>query len=201
VLLAVAGGLEVLHGVRRATPRAMRRAVTSGVITCLMALLVIGAPFIASTALVLFLAISFAADAIGYAGTAWRSRPGAGWRLSALAALGDAAVAVLLLTTRHVSVTWLVAVGGALRLFGIAWAMATAKVHRTEDAGRTLVDDLGLGDSPEAAAMSEEIAAEEIASAPGNRRWTIAFIVTLFAIHLARMNRIAAARPAVAALP
>jgi uncharacterized membrane protein HdeD (DUF308 family) len=188
VLLAVAGGLEVLHGVRRATPRAMRRAVTSGVITCLMALLVIGAPFIASTALVLFLAISFAADAIGYAGAAWRSKPGAGWRLSALAALGDASVAVLLLTTRHLSVTWLVAVGGALRMFGIAWAMATAKIHRTADAGRTLVDDLGLGDDPEAAAMSEEIAAGEIASAPTNRRWTIAFIVTLFAIHLARMN-------------
>ena len=188
VLLAVAGGLEVLHGVRRATPSAMRRAVTSGVITCLMALLVIGAPFIASTALVLFLAISFAADAIGYAGAAWRSKPGAGWRLSALAALGDATVAVLLLTTRHISVTWLVAVGGALRMFGIAWAMATAKIHRTADAGRTLVDDLGLGDNPEAAAMSEAIAASEIASAPGTRRWTIAFIVTLFAIHLARMN-------------
>jgi uncharacterized membrane protein HdeD (DUF308 family) len=188
VLLAVAGGLEVLHGVRRATPAAMRRAVASGVITCLMALLVIGAPFIAGTALVLFLAISFAADAIGYVRTAWRSKPGAGRRLSALAAFGDIAVAVALLLTRRFSVTWVVAVGSALRIFGIAWAMATSKVWGTGDAGRTLVDDLGLGDNPVAAAMSEEIAAEETARAPIDRRWTIAFIITLFAIHLARMN-------------
>jgi uncharacterized membrane protein HdeD (DUF308 family) len=188
VFLAFAGGLEVLHGVRRAAPAAMRRGVASGVISCLMALLVIGAPFIASTALVLFLAISFTADAIGYARATWRARPGRSRRLSALAALGDLAVAVLLLATRHRSVTWLVSIGAALRMFGIAWAMATTKVHGTADAGRTLVEDLGLDDSPEAAAMSEEIAAEENARAPSDRRWTIAFIVTLFAIHLARMN-------------
>ncbi len=188
VLLAVAGGLEVLHGVRRATATAMRRAVASGVITCLMALLVIAAPFIASTALVLFLAISFAADAIGYARAARRTEPGASRRLSAVAALGDFAVAMVLLVTHRVSITWLVAAGGALRVFGIAWSMATARIHGAADAGRTLVDDLGLGDNPVAAAMSDEVAHDEAARAPIDRRWTIAFIVTLFAIHLARMN-------------
>jgi uncharacterized membrane protein HdeD (DUF308 family) len=188
VLLGLTGLLEVLHGVRRASAEAMRRGVASGAITCLMAALVIGAPFIAGTALVLFLAVSFAADAIGYAAAAWRATPGRSRLLSGLATLGDLAVAVLLLATRRVSITWLVAIGGGLRILGIAWAMATATVHRSEDAGRTIVDDLGLSGHPEAVAVSEEVAAEERARIPSDRRWTVAFIVTLFAIHLARMR-------------
>ena len=99
-LLAFAGGLEVLHGVRRAEAAALRRAVTSGVITVLMGLLVINAPYLAGTALVLFLAVSFALDAVGYAGTAWRSTGRRARLLNALAALGNLAVAVLLLVTR-----------------------------------------------------------------------------------------------------
>jgi hypothetical protein len=88
----------------------MRRAVAS-IITCLMALLAIGAPFIASTALVLFLAISFAADAIDTRtprGARTASAGGFGAR-----GVGPVAVAVVLATQRF-SVTWLVAVGGGL---------------------------------------------------------------------------------------
>ena len=188
VLLGLTGLIEVLHSVRRASVEAMRRGMVSGVITFLMAALVTGAPFIAGTALVLFLAISFTADALGYAAAAWRGTPGRSRRLSGLAALGDLAVAVLLLATRHVSTTWVVAIGGGLRILGIAWAMATARVHRSQDAGRTIVDDLGLADHPEAVALSEQVEAEERARMPSERRWTLAFIVTLFAIHLARMN-------------
>jgi hypothetical protein len=187
-LLAAAGGLEVLHGVRRSETAAMRRAVTSGSTTILMGLVAIGAPFLAGAALVLFLAISFALDATGYAAAAFRSIPGRARLLTALAAAGNLAVSVLLLAMRGVSVTWLVALAGALRMVGIAWTMAVTPVHAFEDAGRTVVDDLGLADHPEAVSLQTEIAAEQSARAPSDRRWIVAFLVTLFAIHIARMQ-------------
>src|SRR5262249_37718804 len=100
----------------------------------------------------------------------------------------DLTVAALLLATRHVSVTWLVAGAGALRILGIAWTMAVSPVHEIQDASRTVIDDLGLADQPEAVALWEQVTADERSRAPSDRRWTVAFIVTLFAIHLARMQ-------------
>ncbi len=187
-LLALAGGLEVLHGVRRTEAAALRRAVTSGVITVVMGLLVMNAPYVAGTALVLFLAVSFALDGVGYAATARRATGRRARLLNALAASGNLAVAVLLLVTRQVSITWLVAGAGALRILGIAWTMATSPVHAVQDAGQTVLDDLGVADRPEAVALQAQVAAEESGRAPSDRRWIIAFIVTLFAIHIARMQ-------------
>jgi len=186
-LLALAGGIETIHGLRRSSFTAVRRTVTSGVITLLMALLVINAPFIAGTALVLFLAVSFGFDAIGH----WRAflrvtEPRA--RLFAgLAAFGDVAVAVLLLVAQRISPTWLIAIAAALRCFGIAWTMATAPVYDADDAARTVVDDLELEET-EAAALREQLIEEEKARAPADLRWTLAFVATLFAIHIARMQ-------------
>jgi uncharacterized membrane protein HdeD (DUF308 family) len=187
-LLAVAGGLEVLHGVRRKESTAVRRAAMSGVLTVLMGLLVINAPYVAGTALVLFLAASFGLDAAGYVAAAWRSTERRARLLNALAVLGNASVALFLLLMQRISVTWLVAVAAALRILGTAWTMAASPVHAVEDAGRTVIDDLGIGDHPEVTALQERVAAEEEARAGSNRRWTITFVVTLFAIHLARMR-------------
>ena len=53
-LLALGGGLQILHGLRRANAAALRRAITSGVISLLMGLLLLMAPF--TPALALFLA-------------------------------------------------------------------------------------------------------------------------------------------------
>jgi len=188
VLLTLAGGLEVLHGVRRADATALRRAVTSGVITVLMGLAVINAPFLAGTALVILLAVSFALDGLGHAAAAWRATAQRPQLVASLAAAGDLAVAALLLATRRGSVTWLVAVAAALRMLGIAWTIAVTPVHVADDAGQTVIDDLGLGDRPEAAALLEQVTAEERARAPSDRRWTLAFIATLFAIHITRMQ-------------
>jgi len=187
-LLALAGGLEVLHGFRRVGTDAVRRALTSGVITILMGLFVINAPFIAGTALVIFLAVSFAFDAAGYAAAAWRSTERRTRLLSGLAAAGLLAVTALLLVARNVSVTWLVTVASALRLLRIAWTMATSPVHSTRDLSQTVIDDLGIADHPAAVAALDRIAAEERARTSSDGRWTISFIVTLFAIHVARMQ-------------
>src|SRR5262245_16976690 len=186
-LLAVAGGIETIHGLRRSSFTAVRRTVTSGIITLLMALLVINAPFIAGTALVLFLAASFGLDAIGHGRALLRATEPRARLFSGLAGLGDAAVAVLLLVAQSISPTWLIAVAAALRCFGIAWTMATAAVYDADDAARTVVDDLDLEET-EAAALRGQLIEEEKARAPADLRWTLAFVATLFAIHIARMQ-------------
>src|SRR4029078_8522127 len=87
VLLALGGALEVLHGIRRADTATLRRAVTSGAISLLMGLLVISAVSSAEAALVLLLALTFAADGLGYVGAARRSA-GRPRRLAWLGAAG-----------------------------------------------------------------------------------------------------------------
>lgn len=187
-LLALSGALETLHGLRRDTTAAVGRAVASGVITLLMALLVINAPFIAGNALVLFLAGSFALDAIGHTRVFWRSTEPPARMLALLGALGDAAACVLLLVARQVSVTWLVAIAAALRCFGVAWTMATTPVHQVGDAAEAVVDDLDLDDDRQAATIRDRLAAEEKVRAPNDTRWILSFLATLFAIHIARMR-------------
>ena len=186
-MLALGGGLQVLHGIRRAETASLRRAVSGGVISILMGLLVLAAPDEAASALGLILAIWFAIDGIAYIPTAWRSTARAR-TLAWLAAGADLATAAVLLVIREHADVWLVAAAAALRLFGIAWAMATTPVHTAEDAASTVIDDLGLGDRPDAAAMLARVTADERVRTTSDRGWTVAFLVTLFAIHSARLE-------------
>lgn len=188
VLLVFGGALEVLHGIRRADTAALRRAVTSGAVSLLMGLMVISAFSLAGAALVLLLAITFAIDGLGYIGAARRSA-GRQRLLTWLAVAGDLVVALaLVVALRRISETWLVSVAAALRLLGIAWAMAVAPVHTTGDAAETVIDDLGLTDHPEAAKLLAQITLEEKARTTGDHGWVVAFIITLFAIHIARLQ-------------
>ena len=108
--------------------------------------------------------------------------------LAALAALGNTALALLLLFARGSAEAWVVAVAGAARILGIAWNIATAPVYTTADAEDTVVRELGLTDEPAAVALAAEVEAAERGRAPADRGWTIAFILTLFAIHIGRMR-------------
>src|SRR5262245_20635898 len=88
-LLGFGGALELLHAVRRSDAASLRRGLTSGVLTLLMSLLVINAPFLAGAAIVLLIAGSFGIDAVGYAVATWRATTTRTRVLSGLAALGD----------------------------------------------------------------------------------------------------------------
>ena len=187
VLLAIGGGLQVLHGIRRAETPALRRAVAGGVISVVMGLLVLAAPAGAAPAFALLLAITFALDGIGYAALARRASGGR-QRLAWIAAGADFATAAALLLLRHTANTWVIAMAAAFRLFGIAWAMAVTPVHTADDAAGTVLDDLGLSDRPRAAELLARVTLEEAARAAADRRWTIAFLITLFAVHAARLE-------------
>lgn len=204
VLLALAAAIEVLHALRRSTHAARRKGTIGAVISMAIALFLINAPFVASQALQLLVAGWFAVDAVrGVVGTV-RTADRSERSLTALQALGNGVVAVLLWLARGGAVTWVVAIAGALRIFGIAWNIMVAPVFTTREADESVVSELGLSDQPEAVAMAAQIEASELVRAPIDRGWTLAFVATLFAIHMGRMSTdvtiLGLASPAVAVL-
>ena len=72
---------------------------------------------------------------------------------------------------------------------GIAWTMSVTPVLAAADASRTALDDLGLGRPARrrGPALPRSRLKSRRAS-PSDRRWTIAFLVSLFAIHMARIQ-------------
>jgi hypothetical protein len=187
-LLALAAGLEVLHAQRRSTAQARRRGTIGAILSMIIALFLINAPFVAAQALRFVVAAWFGVDAIRNALGIVRGSDGSPRRITALAALGNAAIMLFLLFARGWVLTWVVAIAGALRIFGIGWNIMAAEVFTTADADETVVSELGLSERPEAMALAADVEAHERTRGPVDRGWTIAFIATLFAIHVGRIS-------------
>jgi hypothetical protein len=187
-LLALSAAFEVLHGIRRSTAAARRQASLGALISMVIALLLVNAPYIAGAAVLLVMAGFFLVDAARYALGALRAADRSSRAYAGLAGLGNLAVALLLIAGREWTMAWTVAVAVALRIFGIAWNIAISPVHTAADAEETVVAELGFADNLRVAAMVADVEASESARAPVDRGWTIAFIATLFAIHIGRMG-------------
>ena len=187
-LLAIAATIEVLHSLRRSTMTARRSGSVSALISMAIALFLINAPFVAAQALRVVVGGWFGVDASRYLLHVVRAREPRDRWTAALAASGNAAVVLLILIARGWLSTWIVAIAAALRIFGIAWNIVVAPVYTTAEADQTVIEELGLANQPGAAALVAEVEASERTRAPIDRRWTIAFIATLFAIHIGRMS-------------
>ena len=187
-LLAIVATVEALHSLRRSTLAERRAGTVSALISMAIALFLMNAPFVAAQALRIMIAGWFAVDAARYAFDAARTRDRRERALAALAALGNAAVVLLMVLTRAWDLAWVIALAGAFRIFGIAWNIIVAPVLTTAEASESVVDELGLADQPGAAELVAEIEAAERTRAPIDRGWTLSFIVTLFAIHIGRMS-------------
>jgi uncharacterized membrane protein HdeD (DUF308 family)/3',5'-cyclic AMP phosphodiesterase CpdA len=187
-LLLAAAGLEIVHGFRRRAAAAQRDAWFGGTVTLFMGLLLMNAPFLAGTALVIFLAGWFAVDAVRYALSAARAPAGRTRLLDALAAAGNLALVLVLFALKARSAAWAVAVAGGLRILGEAWNVLRYDVRGEGDVGETVAADLGAADAPELAALAERFEEEARMRGPVDRGWIAAFLVTLFAIHLGRMG-------------
>ena len=189
VLLSLAAIIEVADGFRRTGSAAQRAAWFSGAITLAMGVLLINAPWVTGAGLILVLAGWFALDALRYIVAAVRQvRAGHTMWPSLLAMLGNLAVVLILLSLRGRGAAWLISVAGALRILGTAWNIRTASRFTEADSGRTVLDDLGLAQHPDAAALGARLEQEELRRAPVDRGWVAGFIATLFAIHLGRMG-------------
>ena len=187
VFLAGAAAIELIHGLRRSTAAARRQATSGAVISMLIALLLINAPYVAAAAMRVLVAGWFAIDAARNAIAALRRRDRER-TLAALAAAGNFSVVLLLVLGGGWTATWLIAIAGAMRILGIAWNIAVAPVHTTTDADESVVSELGLAEDPDAARIAAEIEAAEVMRAPIDRGWIMAFVATLFAIHIGRMQ-------------
>jgi len=187
-LLGIAAAIEALHSLRRSTAASRRQGTSGAVISMMIALFLINAPFVAAYALRLLIAGWFGLDALRNAIGAVRQPRREERRLLILSALGNAAVLILLLLTRGWVLTWVVAIAGALRIAGIAWNIMVAPIYATGDAHESVISELGLDDEPEALALAADIEAAQQARASIDRGWTFSFIAVLFAIHIGRMG-------------
>jgi uncharacterized membrane protein HdeD (DUF308 family) len=188
VLLIVAGVLEGLHSFRRVSLEAERSAYASAGLTVLMGLLVLAAPLLVGTALTLLLAGSFLLDGFQRVADLRRRKGSSTPKTLVLAALGNLATAVLLLVLWRTSATWTAALAGALRIFGTGWNMVTTPVGTGAGAGSDVIQSLGLPEHAELRQLGERLANEEMARRPYDRGWILAFVATLFAIHVGRMQ-------------
>ena len=155
-----------------------------------MGVLLVNAPYFASTAIVFFLAGWFGLDGVRYlAGAFLRKDTRRSARARVLAGLGNLLVCLALLVLRgQAVVAWTVAAAGAARIFGTALNIFLSPVFTASDSGDTAVAHLLLPENPEIQALARRLADEESARAWVDRGWILGFIATLFAIHVGRMG-------------
>jgi len=189
LFLIVGAILEWVHGQRRPTAGERLSAWREGAVTLLMASLLLGAPLLSGSALVIFLAVSFIVEGVRHV-TRGLYRPAGSQprRLTAGAFDIMAGVALLLFLRGDAAIVWTVAAAGAFRLFDAARRIARARVVGWDQAGDSLIEDLQLLDVPELKALGDTLEMEATARAPVDRGWVTAFLATLLAIHAGRMG-------------
>lgn len=185
-LLVLAAVMELAHGFRRSTPASQQAAWVGGGITLGMGVLLINAPYIAASALLMFLGGWFVLDGVRCLYLAARNREERSGML--LWGVGYLLAAGVLLLFRASVPKWTVAIYAAIRMFGTASQIFLAPVFTARDSGDTALGNLGLIDHPELESLARRIAEEESARSTIDRGWITAFVATLFAIHLGRMG-------------
>jgi uncharacterized membrane protein HdeD (DUF308 family)/3',5'-cyclic AMP phosphodiesterase CpdA len=185
-LLMIAGLLEVLHAFRRVREDIQRSAYSSAGLTFLMGLLVVSAPALAETALTWLLAASFVVDAVQRAVELRRGRDRQTTTMILLAIAGDVAMAIFFLLLWRNSITWAIAIAGALRIVGVGWSMVTSPPPSRDAA--TLMHSFDLPDSPDLIQLGERLTREETLRRPYDRRWIVTIAAILFATHVGRME-------------
>src|SRR5262249_15527622 len=144
LLLVLAAGLEMAHGFRRSTAQGQRAAWLGGGITLGMGALLIHSPYLATAALVLFLAGWFGIDGLRYfVGAFQRKHSRRTALLWVLAGFGNLLACAALLVLRGQWVAWTVAIAGAARIVGTAWNIFLSPVFTAADSGDTVLGSLG----------------------------------------------------------
>ena len=155
-----------------------------------MGLLVLSAPALVGSGLVLLLAVSFLIDGLRQLGRV-RDRDGVEVRRTAGPRWPRPATwppPPPLRALEHAAATWVVALAGAARILGAGWNMVTAPVHSLGDTYETIGEALGLPDDPAVREAGQRLLDEERQRRPVDRGWIYAFLATLFAIHVGRME-------------
>ena len=188
-LLIITGLLEMLHGFRRASDKDRKSAWFSATITLIFGSLLVNAPTMIATALIILIAISFFIDGIRYGVEAFKSfRSKSGYVFELLAMAGNFAIIAIILLTKKSGSDWTIAIAGAWRIFGTAIDIFHAKEGRSETSGEDVIESLGLPHTPSVRTAVNEIRTEETNSYSSDAKWIITFLIVLFIIHLGRMG-------------
>lgn len=187
-LIIISGILEAYHGFRRSTPEQRELAWKSAGISVLMGVFLINAPLFISSALAIFVALIFLIDVFNYARYALKEKDPRARRLDWMAAAGNLAVLLLMLVLRERGVYIALAIAVALRIFGAALNILTAKTGTLNDVSEDLMVSLQMSDNAEVSALAENMEQQESARALIDRYWITTFLTVLFFIHLGRMG-------------
>ncbi len=189
LLLIVTGAMQTFHSFRRVEPREQKSAYRGGLTSIGAGLLVLAAPLLVAQGLVILLAGMFLFEAVRRFVAAYRAsadRPALlRGILSGLASLG---LAIVVLALGRRSTDWAIAITAGLRILMTGWSMVTAPVHTVASAGQVVLDELDIPADPKAREFAAEVVEAESTRRPIDRGWIVAFLATLFAIHVGRMQ-------------
>jgi uncharacterized membrane protein HdeD (DUF308 family) len=186
----VLGFLLVAYGVlQNFTGFATRDSGTSGSwlarggLSVLTGVLLLVMPKLSFAALAVLLGLSWVVDGLSAAFAAARSRD-ADWHWTVLD--GIVSVAVGLAIAAQWPVSGLVSVGVivGVRYVSAGWAQLVRAVHGTSSDSPAGVPP----DPPYVVSLRTRLAAEEVELGRNDRRWVLIFLITFFAIHVARMD-------------
>lgn len=188
-LLVWAGILEIIHGFRRAENMSRYSAWFSGTITLLIGTLMINANLFQTKALVDFIICLFLIDGLRYVYAYLKFRKaGKTHLLGLVSGIGNFIVVILILIFRGKGFEWLIALSGALRIFGTIFNLYTARLGNAEAVSTDIIKGLGLEGNKELETLADKLEVEYNHRAPIDAGWVITFIIILFFIHLGRMG-------------
>jgi 3',5'-cyclic AMP phosphodiesterase CpdA len=187
--LLVGAAAEMVQGFRRSTRPAQRQAWIGAAWTLVLAVLLLNAPWLAISALVLFVSFPFLIDAVRHLVTAGRQMAGGGSaRQPAVAALWNLAAGVtVLLVGRHAE-TWVAGLAAGLRLAQTTVGLAAAPVYSDREIDESVLADLFPSQPERLTETRDRLEREERERATADRDWIVALLVVLLTIHVSRMG-------------
>ena len=187
--LLAGAAAEIVQGFRRRNPASQRSAWTSAGYTLVLAVLLLNAPWLAATALAIFVAVPFAVDALRSAGVAVRQLAGSKPFVQAAgAAAWNLAVVVAILLVGRWAANWVVALAAGLRLAATTAALAVAPVHSDLDTEEGVIADIGIERPERLAETGARLQRAELERVAADRSWILSLLAVLFAIHVSRMG-------------
>jgi 3',5'-cyclic AMP phosphodiesterase CpdA len=180
---------EIVQGFRRRTPAAQRNAWISGAYTLILGLLILNASWLAATALTIFVAVPFAADAIRYARmVVHQIIGGKSVGHAAGAAVWNVAVALAVLLTGRYATTWVIGLAAGLRLGATAVNLSAAPVYSEHEADESVIADIGIERPERLTQIGARLQQEEEDRVAADRDWIAALLTVLLVIHVSRMG-------------
>ncbi len=187
-LMIWAALIEIFHGFKRSSVDQRKMAWKSAAVSIFIGILLINAPLLISSALAIFVGISFLIDAVNYVRHAIKEIDQRKKSKYWLAAVGNIAVPLIMLLFKERGIYIAFSIATGLRILGTGLNILSAETGNLDKVSEDIMKSMHTTDNPELVALAEKIEKEESVRAPIDKNWIITFILVLFFIHLGRMG-------------